>query len=126
MCREKSGADRHLEDNVPPDVKARRHLELASVYRGLVELLNKRAVGSNQLVLVTGDSKRTSQDLQGLADSGTKVIFPKVETEFGAEEGGRAREPVPGDYVSVNITEANSETLKGVPLRITSLQAEIA
>jgi len=125
--REKSGADRRLKDDVPPDVKSRRHLELKSVYREMVELLNKRCIGSKQLVLVTGDSKRSSQDLQGLADSGTKVIFPKVKTEVLDEEGvSIAREPVPGDYVSVNITHSSSEVLKGVSLRITSLQAETA
>lgn len=116
--REKSGAHRHLEDDVSEDVKSRRHLELSSVYREGVHLLNKRSIGSNQLVLVTGDSRRSSEDLQGLADSGTKVIFPKVKME------GMEREPVKGDYVLVNIKEVSSEVLKGVAVRISALQNE--
>jgi len=120
--REKSGADRHLKDDVPNDIKSWRHLELVSVYREGVDLLNKSCIGSEQLVLVTGDSKRSSQDLQGLADSGTKVIFPKVKTD-AVMEGGQ-REPVKGDYVVVNVTQASSEVLKGVALRISSLQNE--
>ena len=48
-----------------------------------------------------------------------KVIFPNVEVE---KDGGTTEQIQPGDYVSVMITDSSSQVLKGIPLRLTTLQ----
>jgi len=101
--REKTGAHRRLRDDVPQQTKDRRHRELKEVFREGVLHLHQTYIGSTHQVLVTGDSKRSSQDLQGLTDNGVKVIFPKV-----AEDS-----PAAGDLVDISIISASSEVLKG-------------
>jgi hypothetical protein len=66
-CREKTGAHRRLKDDVPPAVKAERHLALKSVYRTGLQQLLASYVGQQLSVLVTGTSKRSEDDLQGTA-----------------------------------------------------------
>ena len=50
-----------------------------------------------------------------------KVIFPNVEIE---KDDGATQQIQPGDYVSVRITDSSSQVLKGIPLRLTTLQAD--
>jgi len=52
--------------------------------------------------LIEGDSKKSDQDFKGRNTNNKMVIFPK-------KEGLKA-----GDYVMVEVHEANSATLKGV------------
>ena len=107
--REKTGAHRRLEDSVPQEVKAERHLRLKEVFVEGVKELHSCYHSSVQAVLVTGDSKRSAGDLQGLADCGTKVIFPKTPENC----------PRPGQTVDVEILASSSEVLKG---RVTGLE----
>merc|ERR1712226_1805105 len=104
--REKTGAHRRLKDDVPQEIKSERHLRLKEVFVEGVKALHSSYIGSCQEVLVTGDSRRSHSDLQGLADCGTKVIFPKLSP-------GLTDSPQPGDLVTVCITECSSEVLKG-------------
>lgn len=104
--REGTGAHRRLEDSVPQEVKAERHLRLKEVYLEGVRALHLAYHGTRQEVLVTGDSKRSKEELQGLADCGTKVIFPKSPRGPGA-----------GDLVTVAITSSSSEVLRGELVR---------
>ncbi|KAJ1368977.1 hypothetical protein KIN20_030344 [Parelaphostrongylus tenuis] len=91
--REKTRAHYRLSDDVPDEVKRRRHEELANVFREESLAINSSLIGTEQLVLVEGTSKRSMTALQGRADSGTKVIF---ENKDGFE---------PGDYVVVKIED---------------------
>ena len=102
--REKTAAHRKLEDTVPEEVKAERHLRLKEVYRENVRAIHRLMHGSSFSVLVTGDSKRSSEDLQGLTDNGVKVIFSK-EHSLSC--------PKAGDLVTVEITGSSSEVVHG-------------
>jgi hypothetical protein len=55
----------------------------------------------------------------GLAEFGTKVIFPRA-----AAVGGEGEGLAPGAYVRVRITGASSEVLKGQAVALTSLASE--
>ncbi|KJH41558.1 putative tRNA-i(6)A37 thiotransferase enzyme MiaB [Dictyocaulus viviparus] len=108
--REKTRAHYHFTDNVPLEVKKKRHQELASVFREQAFAIHSSLIGTEQLVLVEGISKRSATALQGRADSGTKVIFENAETYR------------PGDYVVVKISGCSSQTMCGVPLRKSTLK----
>ena len=63
----------------------------------------------------------------GVADFGTKVIFPRIALlPLDKSESNSAtaitRTLSPGDYVSVTVTAASTETLKGMATALTSLQ----
>ena len=53
---QKTHAYHRLKDDVPEDIKSRRHMELAQVYREEAELLNNAEVGREHLVLIEGVS----------------------------------------------------------------------
>uniref|UniRef100_A0A8D0HJL4 Mitochondrial tRNA methylthiotransferase CDK5RAP1 n=1 Tax=Sphenodon punctatus TaxID=8508 RepID=A0A8D0HJL4_SPHPU len=119
--RQKTRAFHRLEDDVPAEVKQQRLAELIAVFREEAAQVNAAALGSTQLVLVEGPSKRSDSELCGRSDGNIKVIFPNVEIEDGTNPGTRVRAQL-GDYVSVKIISANSQTLKGVPLGRTTLR----
>ncbi|CAJ0600503.1 unnamed protein product [Cylicocyclus nassatus] len=107
--REKTRAHYRLVDDVPEDVKRRRHEELASAFRQESLAIHQSLLGTEQLVLVEGTSKRSLTALQGRADNGIKVIFENTATYE------------PGDYVVVRIKNCSSQTLQGEALRKTTL-----
>ncbi len=51
---QKTSAFHRLSDNVPEEVKHRRHLELVAAFREEAEKLNQAQIGQLQLVLVEG------------------------------------------------------------------------
>ncbi|MEQ2297487.1 CDK5 regulatory subunit associated protein 1, partial [Ameca splendens] len=98
--RKKTHAFHRLQDDVAPQVKQRRLEECISVFRAEAERVNAAAIGSMQLVLVEGESKRSADDLCGRTDGNMKVIFPKEDVAVQAS----ASNTVPvcaGDYVLV-------------------------
>ncbi|KAM9296190.1 mitochondrial tRNA methylthiotransferase CDK5RAP1 [Gastrophryne carolinensis] len=123
--RKKTRAYHRLNDDVPEEVKKRRLEELIAVFREEAEKVNERAVGSTQLVLVEGVSKRSSTELSGRNDGNLKVIFPDlpVASDCSPEIGVRAK---PGDYVLVEITSSSSQSLRGRLLSLTTLQSSPA
>ncbi|TTB41834.1 CDK5 regulatory subunit-associated protein 1 [Bagarius yarrelli] len=119
--RKKTHAHHRLHDDVPAEVKQRRLEELVSVFREEAAKLNAALIGSTQLVLVEGESKRSPEDLCGRSDGNVKVIFPKKD--LPSDPTGTNTAPVEaGDYVLVQITSANSQSLRGHALNHTSLQ----
>lgn len=108
--REKTRAHYRLSDDVPDEVKRRRHEELANVFREESLAINSSLIGTEQLVLVEGTSRRSVTALQGRAESGTKVIF---ENTNGCG---------PGDYVVVKVNSCTSQTMSGESLRKTTLR----
>lgn len=113
--RKKTHAYHRLQDDVPAPVKQHRLEELISVFREEAAKVNMSLIGSTQLVLVEGVSKRSSEELCGRNDGNVKVIFPKAD--LPVQPGKPQRDPVtPGDYVLVKITSANSQSLRGHPL----------
>ena len=102
--REKTAAHRKLEDTVSEDIKAERHLRLKEAYRESVAAIHRSMHGSSYSVLVTGESKRSAEDLQGLTDNGVKVIFSRVNAPSC---------PKAGELVTVQITGSSSEVVHG-------------
>lgn len=110
--RKKTHAYHRLQDDVPAIVKQRRLEELISVFREEAAKVNMSLIGSTQLVLVEGESKRSSEELCGRNDGSVKVIFPK--TDLPVQPGKPQADSItPGDYVLVKITSANSQSLRG-------------
>ncbi|KAI5622994.1 CDK5 regulatory subunit-associated protein 1 [Silurus asotus] len=118
--RKKTHAHHRLEDDVPAEVKKRRLEELISAFREEAAKLNAALIGSTQIVLVEGESKRSPEDLCGRNDGNVKVIFPRKD--LPPDPTGTSTAPVKvGDYVLVKITSANSQSLRGHAFSHTSL-----
>jgi len=58
LAREKTHAHRHLIDDVSEDVKGRRLREMTNLFHETARSRAKRYLGTKQLVLIEGDSKR--------------------------------------------------------------------
>lgn len=119
--REKTHAYHNYKDDVEEEVKQQRLVELAELYRQYASQLNESKIGSEQLVLVESNSKRSDQDWQGLSDNNVATILPKMQVPSEVE--GTLRPIRPGDYVSCRVVDANSQTFKGQPICITSQEA---
>lgn len=129
--REKTHAARHLEDNVPEEIKISRLQELIAAYRnGLAERAEDE-VGRRHIVLVEGTSKRSDSQITGRTDSFKRVIFDDIdmpdsyskhsnEMPSASVGMGKAR---PGDYVAVQIVPgARGGTLHAIPLEKTTIR----
>ncbi len=93
-------ASKHLEDNVPEEVKVARLNEIIELQNQLSAESNKRCIGKVYEVLVEGVSKRSREQLFGRTEQNRVVVF---------DRGGHKI----GDFVKVLINEASSATLKG-------------
>ncbi|XP_029286987.1 mitochondrial tRNA methylthiotransferase CDK5RAP1 [Cottoperca gobio] len=122
--RKKTHAFHRLEDDVPAEVKQQRLAECISVFREEAARVNGALVGSTQLVLVEGESKRSAKDLCGRTDGNTKVIFPKEDVAIQPAESTSASVNA-GDYVLVKILSANSQSLRGRALTHSSLRGTV-
>ncbi|XP_078275450.1 mitochondrial tRNA methylthiotransferase CDK5RAP1 isoform X2 [Rhinoraja longicauda] len=118
--RKKTHASHRMEDSVPAVVKQRRLEELIAVFREEATKLNAEFIGTEQVVLVEGASKRSKVELCGRNDGNIKVIFPNliIPCDWSSDMLVSIQ---PGDYVSVQITSANSQSLKGIPVCLTTL-----
>ncbi|XP_057372378.1 CDK5RAP1-like protein [Daphnia carinata] len=115
--REKTPAHRRFQDDVPLDIKNERVARLNIAFRQGADRINKQLIGSTQLVLVEGDSRRSNQQLAGRCDRNIKVIFPKESLA----RGDIVEQVKPGDYVAVKIQDATSQVLKGKGMHKTTL-----
>ena len=93
-------ASKHLEDNVPEEVKVRRLNEIIALQNRLSAESNQRCIGKTYEVLVEGVSKRSRDQLFGRTEQNRVVVFDRGIHRVG-------------DFVNVRITEASSATLKG-------------
>uniref|UniRef100_A0AAY5EE17 Mitochondrial tRNA methylthiotransferase CDK5RAP1 n=1 Tax=Electrophorus electricus TaxID=8005 RepID=A0AAY5EE17_ELEEL len=110
--RKKTQAYHRLGDDIPAEVKKRRLEELICTFREEATKVNTRLIGSTQLVLVEGESKKSSQDLCGRNDGNVKVIFPRKDLLSYPTDTNPVTVKA-GDYVLVKITSANSQSLQG-------------
>ncbi|XP_017296633.1 CDK5 regulatory subunit-associated protein 1 [Kryptolebias marmoratus] len=116
--RKKTHAFHWLQDDVPAAVKQRRLEECINVFREEAARINAALIGSTQLVLVEGESKRSAEDLCGRTDGNIKVIFSKDDVQRTICSSA----PISaGHYVLVKILSANSQTLRGRALSQSSL-----
>lgn len=112
--REKTTAHRRFQDDVPQGIKIDRLNRLLVVYRRNAKTINEGFVGQKQLILIEGATKKNPEDqVFGRNDSNIKVIVPRSFSGSFLHNG---------DYVAVEITNANSQVLHGRPLDITTLQ----
>ena len=93
-------ASRHLEDDVPEEVKVRRLNELIALQNELSAESNRRCEGRVYEVLVEGVSKRSRDQLFGRTEQNKVVVFDRGIRRVG-------------DFVKVKITGSSSATLKG-------------
>ncbi|KAJ3358376.1 CDK5 regulatory subunit associated protein 1 [Allomyces javanicus] len=108
--REKTYAHRHLEDNVPADVKSRRLAEIIATHYDAAKNKHQRMlVGTRQLVLVDGKARRNAKDgreqYAGRAESNLKVHFTLPDDVVG--------ESLVGTYVAVEVHTASGASLSG-------------
>lgn len=90
-----------MEDDVPEETKGKRLQEIIDLQHQISYELNQQLIGTYDIVLVEGDSKKSDQFLSGRTDSNKMVVFPK-SPDVGE-----------GDYVKVHINRATSATLFG-------------
>jgi tRNA-2-methylthio-N6-dimethylallyladenosine synthase len=102
--RERTLAHRKYEDNVPEEVKKRRLSEIIQQQMEIQKKNNQKEIGRTHLVLVEGESKRSSEQLSGRSDTNKMVVFDRKKYRKG-------------DYVEVEITDCTSATLIGTPIR---------
>ena len=77
--RDKTHADRNLEDDVPEEVKLRRLQEIIEVYRRHLQENAQKELHKQHLVLVEGPSTKSKVDAPywtGRTDGNKRVVFP--------------------------------------------------
>jgi len=123
--REKTPAHRKYKDDVPEEVKNRRLREVVELFYLTQAKKNQKEVGKLHLVLIEGDSKKSSNDLKGRTDTNKKVIIPKdIELPSYKQLGTQPenfRKVQPGDYVIVELLSTTGVTFKAKPVAITTL-----
>lgn len=103
--REGTKAYRMIDD-VPEETKTKRLNEIIDLQQTISYDVNQKMIGTDEVVLVEGKSKKSDQFLSGRIGTNKVVIFP-ANDEIKA-----------GDYVKVNINRATSATLFGDALEI--------
>ncbi|MCD7976516.1 MAG: tRNA (N6-isopentenyl adenosine(37)-C2)-methylthiotransferase MiaB [Tannerellaceae bacterium] len=96
-------AAKHLEDDIPEEVKVRRLQGMIDLQNQLSEESNKRDIGKTFEVLIEGFSKRSREQLFGRTGQNKVVIFDKKDYKVGQR-------------VHVKIHSASSATLLGEPV----------
>lgn len=98
--REGTYAAKHLDDDVPEDVKTERLNELIALQNELSLESNKQDEGKSFTILIEGKSKRSANELFGRTCQNKVVIIP--------DNGEKV-----GDFVPVKVTGYTSATLFG-------------
>ena len=100
-----------MEDDVSESVKKRRLQQIVDTfYSSATESKQKKYVGTTQLVLVEGTSKKSDHDLVGRNDGNIKVVFPDSPLPSDALACDSVV-PKPGDYVKVKVSICYTEPL---------------
>lgn len=93
-------AEKHLEDDIPEEVKVRRLEEIIAL-QGQIALENNRLeIGKVFEVLIEGTSHRSEQQLFGRNSQNKVIVFDRHNL-------------TPGTYVQVRVTDCTAATLKG-------------
>jgi MiaB/RimO family radical SAM methylthiotransferase len=108
--REKTMAHRRFTDDVPEEVKQRRLREVIDLFYSKLSQLTEKFLGTKQLVLIEGPSKKDPSLLQGRTD-GNKTVILKESCDF----------IMPGEYVEVSITGKSNTTLLGKLVKKSSI-----
>lgn len=110
--REKTHAHRRYEDNVDPAVKSRRLAEIISTFHEAAAKKNKALIGTEQVVLIEGDSSKSKRGittrLSGKTDGGHKLFI--IEEDDHSSSSLSVKK---GDLVRVKVESATSASLTG-------------
>ena len=98
--RQQTIAERKFADDVPEDVKTQRLMQLIEVQREVSRQRNANEVGKVYEVLVEEPSKKNQHEWLGRTDHYKGVVFFDDDAK-------------PGDFVSVRINAAGTNTLRG-------------
>ena len=90
-----------MEDDVPESTKTKRLNEIIDLQQRISYEINQEMIGSDEIVLVEGASRKSEEYLAARTDTNKVVIFPRSENISR------------GDYVRVKINRATSATLFG-------------
>ena len=90
-----------MKDNVPEETKAKRLQEIIDLQQQISYEINQQLIGSEEIVLVEGQSKKSDLFFAGKTDTNKVVIFPKDNIVKA------------GNYVSIKINRATQATLFG-------------
>lgn len=93
-------AARHLEDNVPEEMKLRRLDEIIQLQHQISNESNQNDIGCDFEVLVEGFSKRSKEQMFGRTSQNKVVIFPRENRKVG-------------ETIRVKIDSASPATLFG-------------
>ena len=96
-------AAKHLEDNIPEEVKSARLQEIIQLQNKLSLASNQKDIGKVFEVLIEGVSKKSEEELYGRTSQNKVVVFPRKEFKKG-------------DFANVKIISVSQATLKGVPV----------
>eukprot|EP00899_Mesostigma_viride_P021881 jgi/Mesvir1/29695/Mv00929-RA.1 len=120
--RDKTHAARHLEDDVPEEVKQRRLREVIHTFRLHATRKAAAEVGALHCVLVEGPSPRDPNKWSGRTCTNKWVAFDKQCVRAGYGPSAPMVMLAPGDYVAVQVTSGTAATLQGRGLVRTTLQ----
>lgn len=109
--REKTMAHRRYIDDVPEEVKQMRLREVIDTFYSKLFDLTARFVGSKQLILIEGTSKKDHSRLQGRTDGNKTVILDSEHDSLNI-----------GDFVEVDIIGQNNSTLIGKFVKLSSIK----
>jgi len=90
-----------MKDDVPEQIKSKQLQEIIELQQQISYEKNQEIIGSEEVILVEGKSKKSEMFLAGRTDSNKVVIFPLNEKIKN------------GSYVKVKINRATSATLFG-------------
>ena len=126
--RDGTAAARHLEDDVPEDVKQIRLAEVIEAFRTQAQKKQEQEIGSVHCVLIEGPSKKNENEWTGKTDSSKWVVFDNTNKYGGynggdEDEGDAKHELKAGDYIAVQVTGCSTGTLFGKCLGKTTLMA---
>ena len=93
-------AAKHLQDDVPDDVKTRRLEEIIALQGAIALENNQKEIGKVYEVLIEGVSHRSDQQLFGRNSQNKVIVFDR-----GALQ--------PGQYARIRVTKCTSATLIG-------------
>ncbi len=88
-----------MGDDVTEETKSKRLSEIIDLQQTISYTINQALIGTEDIVLVEGNSKKSDEFLAGRTDTNKVVIFPKTENVKI------------GDYVKIKINKATSATL---------------
>ena len=88
-----------MNDDVSEEIKTKRLQEIIDVQREISLEINQDSIGSEEVILIEGFSKKSNQYFSGRTDTNKVVIIPCNE---------KIKE---GDFVKVKINKATSATL---------------